>query len=187
MIQRIQSFYLVLAACAMALCFMFPVAKFKTANNEVFAQYNLVKSQAVKATVQTEEGQNEVLSDDFERLGGNMSELGYKNAPVWPLMTLAVIVIAIALASVFLYANRTRQVRVVAVGFLLNVVYVFLVFIWAVDAFLKPLKQSFSDHDWAVTYSVATWAPVASAVLLFLAQNAIKRDEKKVRDADRIR
>ncbi len=37
------------------------------------------------------------------------------------------------------------------------------------------------------TYSVATWAAVAAVALLFLAQRAIKRDEAKVRAADRLR
>ena len=50
MIQRIQSFYLILAACAMALCFMFPVAKYKTPDKQVYAQYSLVKSQALDKT-----------------------------------------------------------------------------------------------------------------------------------------
>ena len=184
MIQRIQSFYLVLAACAMALCFMFPVAKYKTPDNQVYAQYSLIKSQALN---QTSESEVSVIGEDFDQIGGNMSKLGYAKAPVWPLLALVVAVIAIALVSIFLYANRTRQVRVVAVGFLLNVIYIFLIFIWAVDAFLKPIKQSFVDCEWNTTYSVATWAPVVSAVFFFLAQNAIKRDEKKVRDADRIR
>ena len=177
MIQRIQSFYLVLAACAMALCFMFPIAKYKTADGLVNAQYSLVKSQAMDKTTDVQE---------FEQIGGNMSSLGYAKAPVWPMIALVVAVILIALVAVFMYNNRTRQVRVVAIGFLLNVVYIFIVFIWAADAFIKPLKQAFQG-EWITTYSVATWAPVASALLLFLAQNAIKKDEKKVRDADRIR
>lgn len=168
----------------MALCFMFPVAKFKTPDNKVYAQYSLIKSQALN---QASESEVSVIGEDFDQIGGNMSKLGYAKAPEWPLLALVVAVIAIALVSIFLYANRTRQVRVVAVGFLLNVIYIFLIFIWAVDAFLKPIKQSFVDCDWNTTYSVATWAPVVSAIFFFLAQNAIKRDEKKVRDADRIR
>lgn len=185
MIQRIQSFYLILAACAMALCFMFPVAKYKTPDKQVYAQYSLVKSQALDKTA--EQSDDALVADDFELVGGNMSKLGYAKAPVWPLMALVVVVIAIAVVSIFLYSNRIRQVRVVAVGFLLNVIYIFLVFIWAADAFLKPIKQAFSNYEWTTTYSVATWAPVVSVILLFLAQNAIKRDEKKVREADRIR
>lgn len=185
MIQRIQSFLLVLAACAMVLCFMFPVAKYRTPDKQVFAQYSLVKSQALDKTA--EQTDAAFVADDFEMIGGNMSKLGYAKAPVWPLFALVVLVIAISLVSIFLYSNRILQMRVVAVGFLLNVIYVFLVFIWAADAFLKPIKQAFSNYEWTTTYSIATWAPVASVVLLFFAQNAIKRDEKKVRDADRIR
>ena len=175
-----------MAACAMALCFMFPVSKYKTPDKQVYAQYSLIKSQALDKT--NEENKDaETIVDEFDQIGGNVSKLGYAKAPVWPLFALVVLVIAIALVSIFLYGNRMLQVRVVAVGFLLNVVYIFLVFIWAVDAFFKPIKQAYANYEWATTYSVATWAPVASAILFFLAQNAIKRDEKKVRDADRIR
>lgn len=187
MIQRIQSIYLLLAACAMALCFMFPVAKYKTPDKQVYAQFSLIKYQSLDGDVQTDVASEAVATDEYEQIGGNVSNIGYKNVPVWPMFALAALVIAIAVIAIFLYANRTRQVRVVAVGFLLNVVYVFLVFVWAADAFLKPIKQSYADLEWATTYSAAAWAPVASVVLLFLAQNAIKRDEKKVRDAERIR
>jgi C4-dicarboxylate transporter len=38
-----------------------------------------------------------------------------------------------------------------------------------------------------VTYGVATWAIIAAVVLMFLAQRFIKKDEEKVRAADRLR
>ena len=173
----------------MALCFMFPVAKYKTPDNQVYARYSLIKKQALDQKV--EQSESTAIGGDFDQIGGNMSNVGYTKVPVWPLLALVVAVIAIAVVSIFLYGNRMRQVRVVAVGFLLNVIYIFLVFVWAADAFLDPIKGGnklqIPETDWITTYSVATWAPVASCILLFLAQNAIKRDEKKVRDADRIR
>ena len=122
----------------MALCFMFPVAKYKTPDNQVYAQYSLIKKQALDQKV--EQSEATVIVDDFDQIGGNMSWMGYTKALVWPLLALVVAVIAIAVVSIFLYGNRMRQMRVVAVGFLLNVIYIFLVFIWAADAFLKAIR-----------------------------------------------
>ena len=77
--------------------------------------------------------------------------------------------------------------RVVAVAFLLNVVYVFLVFFWAVDAYAKVVAQAMSANDPQVTWYVGAYAPIVSIVFLVLAHRGIKRDEMKVRAADRLR
>lgn len=178
MIQRIQSFYLILAVCALALCFMFPVANFTLLNdNQTVAssQLNLVaKDIPSDMLAQIESGQ-EV----------NLSQNGIFH--VWPIMVLAMLSGIAALVAIFLYKNRMRQVRVVACCFLLNVIYVGLVFLWAADSFAKVLSGLIPCQNVSVTYGVGTWAAVASLVLFFLAQRAIKRDEAKVRAADRLR
>ena len=74
-----------------------------------------------------------------------------------------------------------------AVGFLLGVVDLFLIFIWAVDAFVDQATRAMSCTDVHVTYGVSTWAIIAAVVLMFLAQRYIKKDEEKVRAADRLR
>lgn len=183
MLQRIQSFYLVLAATAMALCFMFPIAKYQAANpiqgaQEYVAQLKVIPQQVAAAENPGEAGEECML-------GGDVSEYGYKKVTMWPMMMWAIVLIVLSLTSIFLYKNRTLQVRFVAVGFLLNVAYVFLTFFWVVDAFQKGLR--IYAQNWHASYSIGTWAPIVSVVFLFLAQNAIKRDEKKVRDADRLR
>lgn len=184
MIQRIQSFYLVLAVCAMALCFMFPVATFNAVNADstkaVVSQLNLVPkaSADVNTLEQIEQGSNVV----------EMPQKGY--IKVWPLAVVAGLCGLLALVSIFLYKNRTTQVRVVACGVLLNVVYLFLIFIWAVDSFSGQFVAFASDllcPNATTTYSVATWASIVSLVFMYLAQRAIQKDEAKVRAADRIR
>ena len=77
--------------------------------------------------------------------------------------------------------------RLVAVGFLLNVVYVFLVFFWAVDAYGKIVEQAMMATDMDITWYVAAYAPIASIVFFVLAHRGIKKDESMVRAADRIR
>lgn len=178
MIQRIQSIYLLLAACAMALVFMFPIATYQgetTLGTNAFAELRIIPQSHPEMLSQLTEG-----SDIEVDQSGLIS--------IWPLMALAGVVLAIALVDIFLFKNRMLQVRVAAVGFLLSVVYFFLVFFWAVDSYygalcgLNLLKEPFD-----MSYSLATWSPVASVVFFLLAQRAIKRDEAKVRAADRLR
>ena len=103
------------------------------------------------------------------------------------LMLLLLIVSALlCIAIIFLYKNRVRQMRWVALAFLLCVLYIFLVFFWATEAYTKHIAYLFSAAP-EVSYSVGTWTPIVAAVLLFLAQRAIRKDEMKVRAADRLR
>ncbi len=180
MIQRIQSIYLLLAFLALAACFMFPTATFTAVGSdgiEVNGELNLIpkESQETQTLAQIASGQPVT-----------MGQRGY--VKTWPLVVFTLLAAVIALVSIFLYGNRVRQMRIVAVGFLLGVVEVFLIFIWAIDAYVNsatapPLQCT--DVD--VTYGVGTWCPIAAVVLMFLAQRAIKKDEAKVKAADRLR
>lgn len=180
MIQRIQSFWLVLAACCMALCLMFPVA-----------EYHL----SLPSTGQTVEAEFNLLAKDNPEMLNQIANLdpvvvysqqasGFRT---WPLIVLTVVVALIALICVFLYKNRVRQMRIVAVAFLINVIDVFLVFFWAVDAYGKTLMRAMQGTELQITWFVGAYAPLVSLVLLILAHRAIKRDEAKVRAADRLR
>jgi len=180
MIQRIQSFWLVLAACCMALCFMVPVA-----------EYHL----EVPSTGQKVEAEFNLLAKDNPEMLNQMANLDpvvvysqkASGFQTWPLIVVAVLVAAVALLCVFLYKNRVRQMRVVAVGFLLNVVLVFLLFFWAVDAYGKMLVRVMAGSDLHVTWFVGAYAPIVALVFFILAHRGIKRDEAKVRAADRLR
>ncbi len=105
----------------------------------------------------------------------------------WMLIVMALLVGAMTLLCIFMYSNRVRQMRMVAVAFLLNVAYVFLLFFWAVDAFGKNLVQYFHCGDLHVTWFVGAYAPIVSLVFLVLAHRGIKKDESMVRAADRLR
>ena len=109
---------------------------------------------------------------------------------MWPMAALAAVAGLLSLVSIFLFKKRMVQVRVVAFAFLLNVAYLFILFIGPVDSFadqvgrIGQMVQAAQVHT---TYSVATWTAVASLLLLYLSQRAIKKDEAKVRAADRLR
>ncbi len=164
----------------MVLCFMFPVA-----------EYHM----DMPTTHQTAEAQLDLVAKDNPEMMTQMANLeptvvysqkasGFKT---WPLMAVSLGVAVLALVSVFLFKKRVLQMRVVAVAFLLNVVYVFLLFFWAVDKYGAIVKQALAGADMEVTWFVGAYAPLVSLVLLILAHRGIKKDESMVRAADRLR
>lgn len=178
MIQRIQSFLLVLAACGIALMFMFPTATFTVTDLGTNTQFGSDLGLVAK---------HSVMSENTTAYG--FSYLGQNDVPkkgLWIMPVLACIIGAIALVTIFLYKNRMLQMRFVAVAFFINVVYLCLVFLWYVDGFGKAIATmgyGVSSPHW----SVGTWTPFVTLILLFFAQRGIKRDELKVRAADRLR
>ena len=180
MIQRIQSFWLVLAMCCMVLCFLVPVAEYQV---------------DVPSTGQKAEAELNLVAKDNPEMLNQIANLepvvvysqrasGFRT---WPLIALAALVAAITLVCLFLYKNRVRQMRIVAVAFLFNVAYVFLLFFWAVDAYGKTLLQAMQGANLQVTWFVGAYAPIVSLLFLVLAHRGIKKDEAKVRAADRLR
>jgi ABC-type phosphate/phosphonate transport system permease subunit len=177
MIQRKQTIFLILAACAFAVSFMFPIASF-----EAKAPLGVPVTGHLRLIAK------EVPETMSQILNGEPVEIGQRAyVNTWPLIALTIVAALIALGSIFLYKNRVRQMRVVAVGFLLGVIDIFLVFIWAVDSFVDQATQAMAGTDVKTTYGIATWAMIVAIVLMFLAQRSIKKDEEKVRAADRLR
>ena len=180
MIQRIQSFWLVLAMCCMVLCFMVPVAQYQldltSTGQKVEAEFNLLAKD-------NPEMLNQIANLDPVVVYSQQAS-GFRT---WPLIAVAAMVALIALVCVFLYKNRVRQMRVVAVAFLFNVAYVFLLFFWAVDAYGKTLVHAMQGTDLQVTWFVGAYAPIVSLLFFVLAHRGIKKDEAKVRAADRLR
>ena len=164
MIQRKQTIFLILAACAFAVSFMFPIASF-----EAKAPLGVPVTGHLRLIAK------EVPETMSQILNGEPVEIGQRAyVNTWPLIALTIVAALIALGSIFLYKNRVRQMRVVAVGFLLGVIDIFLVFIWAVDSFVDQATQAMAGTDVKTTYGIATWAMIVAIVLMFLAQRSIK-------------
>jgi hypothetical protein len=161
----------------MAMSFMFPLATFTAKaplGVPVSGELNLIAKE------------NPSLMNDI--LNGEAVTMGQKEyIKVWPLTVLTILSTVVALVAMFLFKNRVTQMRVVAVAFLLGVVDIFLIFIWAVDAYISKVTVPMACTDINVHYGIGTWCPIVAVVLMFLAQRAIKKDEEKVRAADRIR
>lgn len=165
----------------MALCFMTPVASYRaeiaSMQQQVESELNLLP----KGDVTMNEEQMLTIGSTIE-YSQKMS--GFST---WPLVVLAILTGAIALLSIFLYRNRVAQMRVVAVGFMLNIVYVFVLFFWAVDAYGKTVAEAMNTGDPEVTWLAGAYVPMVAIVFFVLAHRGIKKDEMKVRAADRIR
>lgn len=179
MIQRIQTLWLALAFCCAVLCFLFPLAEYSTVvestGQEIKAQLNLLPKDNPEMMTQMAEGAPVV--DYSQRMSGFRT---------WPLTLLTVLWGAIAVGVIFLYRRRMTQMKIVSLGFLLNLVYVFLVFFWAVDAFAKLLAPMGGGEP-HITWHVAAYAPIVSLLFFVLARRGIRNDEAKVRAADRLR
>lgn len=179
MIQRIQTLWLLLVVGCMVLCLFAPVAKYSFENKP--------------AQGQRVEAQLDLFAHDGVDMNSQMGEpvatysQRFTGMETWPLVVLVLVCGAIALGSIFLFRRRTLQVRLVAVGFLFNVVYAFVLFFWAVDHYADLLSAGMGGAQPQVTWFVGAFAPLASLVFFFLAQRAIKKDEALVRAADRLR
>jgi hypothetical protein len=188
MLQRIQSFFLVLATVGIVMLFQFPIAIYTmpslSGEGETTSELQLIGKDSRYADNNNDLTQITYIGQDIVHLKG-----------VWVLGLVAALVGVIALVSIFLYKNRILQMRVVACGALLNIVYIFLIFFWAINGaggnggYLRVLQElHFTDQPINVDMlTPGTIIPIVTIVLLYLAQRAIKKDEMKVRAADRLR
>lgn len=183
MIQRVQSLLLLLAALGMALLLKFPIATYVAEpgiqNYTVRASLDLLPKNNADMLRQIEAGSGTVTMDP-------------SNAAMhtWPAIALAAICFVLALACIFLYKNRILQMRMVAFALLANVVYVGLLFLWLIDKYGKAVEgfaATLQCGPLHTLYEAGTWIPLATLALFFFAQRAIRKDEMKVRAADRLR
>jgi hypothetical protein len=158
MIQRIQSVFLALAAAAVLLLFVFPMAEYRLSDE---GRYHM--------------GLTGLVRDD----GTPVQDADYQ----LPIVVLALVLAGLWLVALFLYRNRSRQLRILRYGFLMAA---------ALQASLWITHGSIAAYlaqDARAGYSLlpAFFIPVAGAVLAFMADRAIRKDEALVRSADRLR
>jgi hypothetical protein len=90
----------------------------------------------------------------------------------------------IAVLAIFLYKNRKRQLLFTHLGMLLALV-VFVVCI-AFPGFMNETR-SITQQGTATSFSLGTFIIALFPALFFFAARNIKKDEKLVKDADRLR
>ncbi|HRY99856.1 MAG TPA: DUF4293 domain-containing protein [Bacteroidales bacterium] len=158
MIQRIQSIYLLLAAAALALMYFFPLSE------------HSFRGLVVPFTLLSKGGAQELTASMM--------------ITVWPLVVGVLVLMILSLAALFLYSKRSTQMKVVMVSVLLNILLILGSF-WMVRRLASRLDPAAVDQ--VMNYQFGAYLPVLSLLFLILAHRGIKKDEQKVRAADRLR
>jgi glucan phosphoethanolaminetransferase (alkaline phosphatase superfamily) len=156
MIQRKQTLFLLLVIIASALMFFFPLAEF------IGIKDSLVLSiQSVHSLVPDHEFPKS-LSFVLPLLAGNL------------------FVIVFSFITIFLFKNRKRQMHIIRLNILVEVLFIGLFFLFYVGTLEKV-----SGGD--ASYKAGIFMPLIALVFLVLAYFGVLHDEKLVRSADRLR
>jgi hypothetical protein len=158
MIQRIQTVYLSLAFIAMALFFAFPLAQF-------FAEDG--------AYIFSVTGLKNMVPGEPE---------AFNNLIFMPLLVVGIGVGLLAIFTIFQYKNRSLQIKLTSVGVLASIALIMGIFFIYIPIIEKKISII---PDYSHAYGI--YFPLVALVFIVLANRAIKRDEKLVRSADRLR
>ncbi|MDD4215531.1 MAG: DUF4293 domain-containing protein [Bacteroidales bacterium] len=160
MIQRIQSLFLLLAVAAYVLLFFFPFAEYRT--DDMVYTFSLLGI-----------------------TGGN------SNSTI-PLM-IAVCVLAITcFVTIFLYKKRLIQIKITAITLLAHIGFIAALFYSAETVIAHSISKTMTETLSATTeiipeYKAGMYIALLPVVFLVLAHRFIRKDEKMVRAADRLR
>lgn len=108
---------------------------------------------------------------------------GFQPTAMLPLAILAGTAFVLCFMSIFLYRNRTLQMKVVRVNSFLQIA-ILIVMIVYVYMFIKDLDDDTTIH---YTLYLTLVFPVVNMILLGLARKRIKADDDLVKSADRLR
>lgn len=155
MLQRIQSVFLLIAAVASVLFFVFPIAGFYGDTETV------------------------ILSATGLSLQPNTS-LSFSSIYAYPLIVAGVLSVIFSLVTIFMFKNRRLQMRLVSFNVVINLAILFGLFFY----YVKQLQEVTGS---VAEYKLAIFMPLISILFLVLANRYIKKDDKLVRSADRLR
>ena len=157
MLQRIQTVYLFLAALAGILLFFFPLANFY---DEMAGNYRF-------------------FITGVESMDPNprMAFSFWFTSPLWIITGIASL---LSLITILLYRNRILQIRLVAFNILFIILLIVLIFLFYAG---KLEKLTFIG----ASYQEGVFFPLVSLLFLVLANRSIRKDESKVKAADRLR
>lgn len=157
MIQRIQTIFLILVILLGVIAFFFPIMSF-TGEGLTYTM-NLYKTIA----------------------GNDMSNILYKNMGVGAMQG---IVQLVALVAILLFKNRSLQIKI---GKLIILLIAFQ--IAAIVMYSDTVKSlmDVSPEDVVISFKFGAVLPVISLICAYLAVYFIRKDDKLVRSADRLR
>jgi hypothetical protein len=158
MLQRIQSLYLFLAFIACVLAFFIPVADFVLNSEQGYFLFSILGLKDAGP------GHQQVFNWMF-------------SFPLWSLNALVGI---LCLYIIFQYKNRIRQLKLLRINVLINIILIGFLFYYS--ASLIESKLGMTPH-----YRAGIYFPLAAVLLQIMATRGIRHDEKLVRSADRLR
>ncbi len=162
MIQRIQSIFLFLVVVLGMVIFLFPIATFYS--DVSFFKFFLCSVR-------------DYAPDPFNEMSVTREQANW----LYPLTLsiLQLIVVLLAMITIFKFKNRTLQIRLNYINIFLTVLLVGGIFY-----FSTTLEELYYTQ---AQYGPGGIFPLISIILLFLANHHIKKDEKLIRSADRLR
>ena len=158
MIQRIQTLYLALAFIAMALLFAFPLAQF-------FSDHGVF--------IFSVRGLKNMVPGDPN---------AFNPMIFLPLIIVAIGIGLLALFTISQFKNRSFQIKLTNVGVLSSVALIMGIFFLYIPMIEKKINII---PDYSKAFGI--YLPLLALVFMVLANRAIKRDDKLVRSADRLR
>ncbi len=100
---------------------------------------------------------------------------------IWPLAIFASLLAILSGFSIFKYKNRKLQMTINMVAMLMN--FGLLGFTFYYSDVVSQIKEVAFEP----TFDVAAFFPIATVLLLILANRNIRKDEKLVRESERLR
>ena len=155
MLQRIQTVYLFIVAILTGLMLFLPLAEILNEGGDVLTLYSYG-----------------VVNQASDKTGVIYSTL--------PMAIMIAIIFTISVISIFLYKNRTRQMRFCVFNILLMVGLLGLILFY----YLSVKKDIGISHH---TFRLSIVLPIINIVLTFQAFRGIRRDELLVRSYERLR
>lgn len=160
MLQRIQSVFMFVVVISGILLFFPPLATY-------FSELGYFKFFLY--------GVQDLVHDPF----GETTE---KLFSVWfslPLFLIQLVIVLLAIFTLFKFKKRPMQLRLNQLNIFLNVILVGGIFFFSTMVENKVGAKP--------DFGIGTILPLISIIMLFLANNFIRKDEKLIRSADRLR
>lgn len=160
MIQRIQTLYLLLVCIGCILLIFFPLAQYDCGVQGIYIFY----AYGLKYT-----GDTHTL----------VQPLFTSPLPLLLLLTLIIIFI-----SIFFYKKRKTQILLINIGFLLQMIFIGLIFLLYAGHFEKFLQPHLVSR---ISYHFGIFLPLIMLLFLILAGRAVRKDEALVKSTSHLR
>lgn len=131
--------------------------------------------------VQFSAGDVEFSMNIFRFVGADDFSFASQLPNIWPLAIFAALLGIFAGVSIFRYNNRKQQMMLNMFAMLMN--FALLVGIFLFSEAVCQLPEVSGEP----IYDIAAFFPIATVLLLILANRNIRKDDKLVRESDRLR